>query len=79
MVLILTSGLILLVLAGAGRLHANDYTKAQMQYIIGLKLLTDQSQNAITNHAKDNIWFTIAARGEHKGALFQPRVSYEKG
>ena len=36
-VLILTYGLILLVLAGAGRLHADDYTKAQMQHMIGLK------------------------------------------
>ena len=37
MVLILTFDLILLVLAGAGRLHAHDYTKAQMQYTTGLK------------------------------------------
>jgi hypothetical protein len=37
MVLILTFDLILLVLAGAGRRHADDYTKAQMQYTTGLK------------------------------------------
>ena len=60
MLLILTLDLILLVLAGAGRLHADDYTKAQMQYMIGLKLLKDQSQNAATNHAKANIRFTMA-------------------
>lgn len=45
MVLILTFGLILLVLAGAGKTHANDHSKAQMQYLTGLKLLKDQSQN----------------------------------
>ena len=61
MVLILTFGLILLVLAGAGRLHADNHTKAQMQYMTGLKLLKDQSQNAATNHAKANIRFTMAA------------------
>ena len=44
MMLILTFGLILLVLAGAGRLYADDYTKAQMQYITGLKPQEDQSQ-----------------------------------
>ena len=37
MVLILTFDLIMLVLAGAGRLHADDYTKAQMHYMTGLK------------------------------------------
>ena len=37
MVLILTFGLILLVIAGAGRLHADGNTKAQMQYMTGLK------------------------------------------
>ena len=37
MALILTFDLIMLVLAGAGRLHADDYTKAQMQHMIGLK------------------------------------------
>ena len=37
MVLILTFYLIMLVLAGAGRLNADDYIKAQMQYMIGLK------------------------------------------
>ena len=37
MVLILTFDLIMPVLAGAGRLHADDYTKAQMQHMIGLK------------------------------------------
>ena len=37
MVLILTFDIILLVLAGAGRLHADDYTKAQMHYMTGLK------------------------------------------
>ena len=28
---------IVLVLAGAGRLHAEDYNKAQMRYVAGLK------------------------------------------
>ena len=37
MVLILTFDLIMLVLAGAGRLHADDYTKVQMQYTTGQK------------------------------------------
>ena len=37
MVLILTFFLIMIVLAGAGRLHADDYTKAQMHYMTGLK------------------------------------------
>jgi hypothetical protein len=37
MVLILRFDLILLVVAGASRLHADDYTKAQMQYTTGLK------------------------------------------
>ena len=79
MVLILTLGLILFVLATAGKLHAEDHSKAQMQYMTGLKLMKDQSQNGITDHAKDNIWFTMAAHGEHKGALFHLGVSYEKG
>ena len=35
--LILTFDLIILVLAGAGRFHADDYIKAQMRYMIGLK------------------------------------------
>ena len=61
MMLILTSALILLVLAGAARLYADHYTKAQMQYMTGLKLLKNQSQNAATNHAKTNILFTMAA------------------
>ena len=67
MVLILTLGLIPLVLASAGKLHAEDHSKAQMQYMTGLKLLKDQSQNG------------IAAHGEHKGVLFHLGVSYEKG
>ena len=67
MVLILTFGLILLVLASAGKLHADDHSKTLMQYMTGLKLLKDQSQNG------------IAAHGEHKGALFHLGVSYEKG
>jgi hypothetical protein len=46
MVLILTFDLIMLVLAGAGRLHADDYTKAQMQHMIGLKPQKAQSQIA---------------------------------
>jgi hypothetical protein len=33
MMLILTPGLILLVLAGAARLYADDHTKIRMQYI----------------------------------------------
>ena len=36
MVLILTFGLILLVFAGAGRLHADECTKGQIQYMTGL-------------------------------------------
>ena len=35
--MILTFGLILLVLAGAGRLHADEYIKGQIQYMTGLK------------------------------------------
>ena len=61
MVLILTLGVILLVLVAAGRPHADEHTKAQMQYMIGLKLLKDQRQNAATNHAKANIRLTMAA------------------
>ena len=38
MVLILTLGLIPLVLASAGKLHAEDHSKAQMRYMTGLKL-----------------------------------------
>jgi len=79
MVLILTLGLILLVLASAGKLHAEDHSKAQMRYMTGLKLLKDQSQNAATNHPKANIWFTMAARDGHEGALFNIGVSYENG
>jgi hypothetical protein len=44
MVLILTLGLILFVLATAGKLHAEDHSKAQMQYMTGLKLMKDQSK-----------------------------------
>ena len=79
MVLILTFGLILLVLAGAGRLHADNHTKAQMQYMTGLKLLKDLSQNAATNHAKANIRFTMAAYQGLERALFHLDVSYENG
>ena len=79
MVLILTLGLILLVHASAGKLHADEHSKAQMHYMTGLKLLKDQSQNAATNHAKANIWFTMAAYEGHEGALFHLGVSYEKG
>ena len=50
-----------------------------MHYMTGLKLLKDQSQNAATNNAKANIWFTMAAYEEHEGALFHLGVSYEKG
>ena len=70
MVLNLTLGLILLVLASAGKLHADEHSKAQMHYMTGLKLLKDQSQNAATNHAKANIWFTMAAYEGHKGRCF---------
>ena len=70
MVLILTLGLILLVLASAGKLHADDHSKAQMRYMTGLKLLKDQSQNAATNHAKANIWSTMAAHEGMKGRCF---------
>jgi len=79
MVLILTLGLILLVLASAGKLHADEHSKAQMHYMTGLKLLKDQSQNAATNHAKADIWFTMAAYEGHEGALFHLGVSYENG
>jgi hypothetical protein len=41
MVLILTLGLILLVLGSAGKLYADEHSKAQMQYMTGLKLLKD--------------------------------------
>ena len=61
MMLILTPGLILLVLADAGRLYADNHTKTQIQYMPSLKLLKNQSQNAATNHAKANIRFTMAA------------------
>ena len=67
MVLIFTFGPTLLLFASAGKLHATDHSKAQMQYMTGLKLLKDQSQNGIAGH------------GEHKGALFHLGVSYEKG
>ena len=55
MVLILTLGLILLVLRSPGKLHADEHDKAQIQYMTGLKLLKEQSQNAASNHAKANI------------------------
>ena len=54
MVLILTLGLILLVLRRPGKLHADEHNKAQLQYMTGLKLLKDQSQNAATNHTEAN-------------------------
>ncbi len=38
MVLILTFGLTLLVRASAGKLHADDHSKAQVRYMTGLKL-----------------------------------------
>jgi len=79
MVLILTLGLILLVLASAGKLHAEDHSKGQMRYRTGLKLLKDQSQDAATNHAKANIWSTMAAHDGHEGALFHLGVFYENG
>ena len=62
MVLILTLGLILLVLAGAlvGFMPTTT-PKEHQQCMTGLKLLKDQSQNAATNHAKTDIWFTMAA------------------
>jgi hypothetical protein len=44
MVLILTLGRIPLVLASAGKLYAEDHSKAQMRYMTGLKLLKDQSK-----------------------------------
>jgi hypothetical protein len=43
MVLILTFSRILPVLASAGKLHADGHSKAQMQFMTGLKLLKDQS------------------------------------
>ena len=54
MELILTLGAILLVFAGASGLHANDPSKAQVQYAAGLKLSKDKNQNAATNHSKTN-------------------------
>ena len=41
MVLILTLGLIPLVLGSAGKLCADEHSKAQMRYMTGLKLLKD--------------------------------------
>jgi hypothetical protein len=79
LVLILTLGLILLVLASAGKLQANEHSKAQMHYMTGLKLLKDQSQNAASNHTKANIWFTMAAYEGHEGALFHLGAYYEDG
>ena len=79
MVLIFTFCLILLLLAGAGKLHANDHSKAKMLYMTGLKRLNDQGQNAAISHAKANIWFTMAAYEGHEGALFHLSVSHEKG
>ena len=55
MVLILTLGFIMLVLGSPSKLHADEHHKAQIQYMIGLKLSKDQSQNAASNHAKANI------------------------
>ena len=37
----------LLVLAGAGRLHADDYTKAHIRYVTGLEPRKDQIQIAV--------------------------------
>ena len=79
MVLILTLGLILLVLESPGKLRADEHNKAQIQYMTGLKLLKDQSQNAANNHAKANIWFTMAAYEGHEGASFHLGISYENG
>lgn len=79
MVLILTFGLILLLLASAGKIHAEVQNKAQAQYMTGLKLLADKSDAAAASHAKANIWFTMAASDGHGGALFHLGVSYETG
>ena len=76
MVLILTLARILLVLGSPVKLHADQHNKAQVQYMTGLKLLKDQSQNAASNHAKANIWFTMAAYEGHEGALFHLGFSY---
>ena len=70
MVLILTIGLILLVHASAGKLQADDRSKAQMHYMTGLKLLKDQSQNAATNNAKANIWLPWPLMRSMKGRCF---------
>ena len=70
MVLILTFGHILLVLASAGKLHADAHSKVQMLHMTGLKLLENQSQNTTISFAKANIWFTMAAYEGHEGALF---------
>ena len=79
MVLILTLGLILLALGSPGKLHADEHNKAQIRYMTSLKLVKDQSQNAASNHAKANIWFTMTAFEGHEGALFHLGVSYENG
>jgi len=50
-----------------------------MHYMTGLKMLKDQSQNAASNHAKANIWFTMAAYEGHEGALFHLGAYYENG
>ena len=61
MMLILTLGPILLMLAGDDKLHPDDHTKAYSRCMTGLKLLKNKSQNAATNRAKANIRFTMAA------------------
>ena len=77
-VLILTFGVILIVLATAGKLHAEPQSKAQAHYLTGIKLL-QQKGDAASSHAKANIWFTMAAADGHSGALFHLGVSYETG
>ena len=52
--LIKTRGLIMLLLASAGKFHADTFSKAQTQCVNGLKLLKGLSQIAATNHAKAN-------------------------
>ncbi len=56
--LIKTRGLIMLLLASAGKFHADTFCKAQTQCVNCLKLLKDLCQIAATNHTKTNICLT---------------------
>ena len=67
--MILTFGVILIVLATAGKLYAEPQSKAKAHYLTGIKLL-QQKGDAASSHAKANIWFTMAATDGHSSALF---------